>query len=365
MATLDDPARPEVEAPLDASVAGPPAPATTTPLRTRVRRWRRRRPVKSAFIWTHRWTSLALGLVLLAITTSGVPLLYQQEIARAQHEDAYATTGKPATLTLAESLPRFMAKDPTFRPQSIYRAQGVYIAQNFETSRRMTLDPSTGKVLADYTSGKEPGVIPWTMSLLTNIHLCALTCPEYVGYQSWLNTDIPGTRWLGFDDTEVTVGGLILGISGTLLLFLGLSGIWLWWPTVKKFATGVRVRFRKGRYARDFDLHQVVGMIAVPLLLMWAFTGMSYEFGWVEKFWYAATPGSQLPERELESKKATGPDITAVAAVALAQKRAGKAEAPYAIDLPGQGGRRRPTACGSRTASIRGAATRSTPATCW
>lgn len=41
-------------------------------------------------------------------------------------------------------------------------------------------------------------------------------------------------------------------------------------------------------------------MIAVPLLLMWAFRGRSYEFGWVEKFWYAATPGKRIPERELQ-----------------------------------------------------------------
>ena len=168
---------------------------------------------------------------------------------------------------------------------------------------------------------------------MTNIHLCGLTCPEYVGYQSWLNNPVPGTKWLGFENTAPTWGGLILGITGALLLFLALSGIWLWWPGIKKMAVGVRVRMRKGRYARDFDLHQVAGMIAVPLLLMWAFTGMGYEFGWVERLWFAATPGSHV-ESELESKKATGPDISITAAVAAAQKTAGKAEQPTAIDIP-------------------------------
>ena len=70
---------------------------------------------------------------------------------------------------------------------------------------------------------------------MTNIHVCGLTCPEYVGYQSWLNNRVPGTEWLGFDSARVTWGGLILGITGLLLLFLALSGIWLWWPGIRRW----------------------------------------------------------------------------------------------------------------------------------
>ena len=263
----------------------------------------RRRPVKRSFIWTHRWTSLVLGLALLVVTTSGVPLLYQQEIMHAKHSQAFSAAG-PAKLTLAETLPIAQKHDPKFVVQSIYKTSGVYVAANFESERQVTIDPSNGKVLGDFTPSKDPGVVAWSMSLLQNIHMCGLTCPEYVGYQSWLNTPVPGTGRLGFDGADITIGGLILGITGLLLLFLALSGIWMWWPGIKRMAVGVRVRFRKGRYARDFDLHQVAGMIAVPLLLMWAFTGMGYEFGCVEKAWYAATPGEPHGERELASIKA-------------------------------------------------------------
>jgi hypothetical protein len=46
------------------------------PSRGQLRRWwRRRQPIKSATVWTHRWTALVLGLVLLVVCTSGVPLL--------------------------------------------------------------------------------------------------------------------------------------------------------------------------------------------------------------------------------------------------------------------------------------------------
>jgi uncharacterized iron-regulated membrane protein len=80
----------------------------------------------------------------------------------------------------------------------------------------------------------------------------------------------------GFEGEKVTWGGLLLGVMGLLLLFLAVSGVWLWWPGFKHWVRGVRVRWRKGRYARDYDLHQVAGMIALPLLLLWAVTGMGY-----------------------------------------------------------------------------------------
>jgi uncharacterized iron-regulated membrane protein len=51
---------------------------------------------------------------------------------------------------------------------------------------------------------------------------------------------VPATKWLGFDNTAVTWGGLILGIGGLLLVFLALSGIWLWWPGVRRLAVVAR-----------------------------------------------------------------------------------------------------------------------------
>jgi hypothetical protein len=50
---------------------------------------------------------------------------------------------------------------------------------------------------------------------------------------------VPGTGWLGFEDEPVTWGGLILGLTGLVLLFLALSGLWLWFPKrVSGFGVG-------------------------------------------------------------------------------------------------------------------------------
>jgi hypothetical protein len=73
-------------------------------------------------------------------------------------------------------------------------------------------------------------------------------------------------------------------------------------------------------------------MIALPLLLAWAITGASYEFGFVSKAWYGATPGEPL-ERTLESAKSDAPDIGLPAAVAAARELAGT-RTVTAVDIP-------------------------------
>lgn len=99
------------------------------------------------------------------------------------------------------------------------------------------------------------------------LHMCLLSCEDHPGYLEALAAPVPGTAWLGHEGEPVTVGGLILGVFGLLLLFLAVSGLWLWWPRPGRYMASMTVRRGKGRFARDTNLHKVIGMIAPPLLL--------------------------------------------------------------------------------------------------
>jgi uncharacterized iron-regulated membrane protein len=83
------------------------------------------------------------------------------------------------------------------------------------------------------------------------------------------------------------------------------------------------IRWRRGRFARDTDLHNVAGMLAMAFLLMWAITGVGYEFKFVEKAFYAATPGKPHGEVEAVSAKLPKgdktPDISIEQAVGAAK----------------------------------------------
>jgi hypothetical protein len=88
--------------------------------------------------------------------------------------------------------------DSDFRPQSMYRTHGVIVADDFESGRRVSVDPSNGRVVADFNPLTEGGFVSTTMGPMYNLHLCLLSCKEYPGYQAWLAAQVPGSAWAGW-----------------------------------------------------------------------------------------------------------------------------------------------------------------------
>lgn len=279
-------------------------------------------------IVTHRWLSLLLGLVLLAITTSGALLLYRPELAHVLNRAAYSPAGGPATVTFSQAFETVKAAHPDFEPTGVVAESGILKVTNADYEEFWTVDPTTGAILGHIDA--TPTWITW----LDNLHECFLSCEGEPGYVPVLNQEVPGTGWLGYDDAPVTYGSLVLGVFGLLLLYLSLTGLWLWFPRPRQWRTSMSVRWKRGRFARDTDLHKVAGMITIPLLVVWAVSGAGFEFQPVEKAWYALTPGSQLPEQpDPVSTASEKPDIGIDAAVASAH-RAFPDDTVVSVDIP-------------------------------
>jgi len=290
---------------------------TTTPARPRrPRRTRTRKPVRRFLIVTHRWLSLVLGLVLLLISTSGALLLYRPELAHVMNHDAYSPSAGPVRIGFAEAFDVVDAAKPGFDPTGVVLESGIYKVHDADYEEFWSVDPSTGKILGHI------GATPSWISFLDNLHECFLSCEGEPGFIKALDHSVPGTGWLGFDGERVTYGALVLGLLGLLLLYLSLTGLWLWFPRPGRWRSSMTVRRGRGRFARDTDLHKVAGMIALPALLMWGLTGAGFELEPVEKAWYAVTPGHQLPEKDDPvSTKSSEPDIGITAAVAAARAK--------------------------------------------
>jgi len=254
----------------------------------RTPRWSRARrahgPVNRWWIRTHRWVSLALGLLFILEATTGAVLLYGNDLARALHPERYVVTPSATPMTQLDALTMVRASHPELRATGVQDYEGVYLVRGDSESRDSVdafVDPGTGRING---IGAEQ---PWFVLLMVNIHDCALSCAGLPGYQVWLSTPLPSVF-----GADATLGYYLLGLLGVVLIFLSISGTIVWWPGLRGLVSGFTVRRGRGNYVRDLDLHRLVGIVAVPFMLMWGVTGAAFFFHWPEQVYYALVPGT-------------------------------------------------------------------------
>jgi uncharacterized iron-regulated membrane protein len=248
-------------------------------------RWWRRRPIRKSLVLTHRWTSLVLGLLLIAETTSGAVLLFNGELFRAGHQAFYQHTSSASPITAQRALQVVGAAHPDFGAAWVSSDDGVFAVGNADYTAAWSVDPGSGRIVG--FAELQSGFTGW----LANLHDCAFTCPTYPGYVPALAKPVPG---LG----ELTWGALLLAVLGLLMVLLAVTGAVVWWPGIRRLRNGFRVRTGRGRFARDFDLHNVIGIVAVPFVFMWGVTGASFEVPAVQNTWLAITGGQSVSADE-------------------------------------------------------------------
>ena len=271
-------------------------------------RRRARKPVRRALTVAHRWSALILGIVLVVQCTSGAVLLYHTELFRAsnsvfyRHTEGTAVRDANGAADFDRALALVRAQDPGFAAGWVGTDNGVIVVGDVDFTEAYGIDPGSGRI--NDRIGLTGGVLGW----LVDLHDCAFGCLRYAGAVPALNTTVPliGITW----------AATILGTMGLLLVVLAISGAAIWWPTLERWRHGFRIRTSKGRFARDRDLHNVIGIVSVPFLLMWGITGAAIEMPAVEKAWLAMTGGqaaTELPQ-DVFSPRDTAADRPALTA---------------------------------------------------
>ncbi|MEU4343487.1 PepSY-associated TM helix domain-containing protein [Nocardia sp. NPDC023852] len=258
-----------------------------------VTRFRKRKPVRGALITTHRWSSLILGLLLVIQSTSGAVLLYHAELFRVSHRSFYQHTDTPPVVSTEQAVDLVRTVDPNFDVGWVGSDGGVIAVGNRDRTAAYSVDPGTGRI------NEHASITDGALGLLQNLHNCAFGCVRYAGAVPAVNGHAP--------ILDFSWAALILSTVGLLLVLLAVSGAVIWWPSVKRLRHGFRVRTRKGRFARDRDLHNVIGIVSVPFLLMWGITGAAFEFPAVERAWLAMTGGepvTALPQDSFTPRQA-------------------------------------------------------------
>lgn len=231
--------------------------------------------MRKVIFWAHLCVGVAVGLVVLCMSATGVILTYERQILRSI-DDGTATSGSPVlpaeqllevTLRTAQAAPERVA---TLRFSSTPSAP---VLAKVGRNQQFLLDPGTGQVLR-----RGPSDTARFFSLVTRIH-----------------------RWFALEGDARDVGRAITGYANLGFLFLLLSGIYLWLP---KLWSGPLLQSRmllKRGYAsgkaRDWSWHHVFSFwAAIPFLLIIT-TATVFYFSWSNALVYGFF-GESVPSRQ-------------------------------------------------------------------
>ena len=209
----------------------------------------------------HTWSSLVCTAFLLILCTTGLPLIFSEEIGDWLNETPYETlpAGAPAADLdgmVEESLRRYPGQMVTSifvdddEPQVL-----VWVAPSWQLSQEtpknnhfVKFDARTARVLTTSDSPQQRGVL--IMQWVRRLHLD-------------LFSELPGR--------------MFLGLMALLFVASIVSGVMLYAPFMKKLDFGT-IRSDRSRRLRWLDLHNLLGIISLAWALVVGGSGALNEF---------------------------------------------------------------------------------------
>lgn len=215
--------------------------------------------LRSVIFWAHLATGLAVALVVLLMSVTGVLLTYQRQITN--WADTRGMDGGPpaagaqqlAPEALLASIPPGQERAPTalrWRADADAPAEVV-----FGREKTLFVNAYTGQVLG--------------------------TGSERV--RGFFKTVVGLHRWLALEGDRRDLGKAITGAGNLAFLFIVVSGLYLWWPrnwtrsavrSITLFRGGLRGK------ARNFNWHHVIGFWSFVPLFVIVLSGVVISYPW-------------------------------------------------------------------------------------
>ena len=210
---------------------------------------------RNLWFQVHKWIGLILAILIIPISLTGSALVWHEPLEKLLNPGRYAVTG-PARLepvNYAAAAQRELAPGERLASLRIPDEAGEPVVASATQPRKgpprgrpartmIYLDPATGAVLERSASN---GGILQTFHILHGSLM------------------VPG------------IGRQIVGWIGVAMMLSAFTGLWIWWPTVGKWARGLRWRRHRNF---DSNLHHQLGFwIALPLFVL-SLTGAWISF---------------------------------------------------------------------------------------
>jgi len=228
---------------------------------------------KNIWFKLHLILGLSAGFILLIVGFTGAMLSFEKEILNAINQDTYkVSVQEQGKLSTKELLEKFQEQKPQAKINSI----------TFSSSQ----DSSSMINVAGEGQNARKGVTyyvnPYTAEIL----------PEVSGLKFFKTVENIHRRLL-LDD----FGKQVVGISVICLLILMFSGIYIYYPRLKKsFLQSLTLNFQsKGRFFLS-NLHSVIGMWVIPFYLVASLTGLYWSYEWFSNSLHQIT-GVEKPKK--------------------------------------------------------------------
>ena len=232
--------------------------------------------LRTLLFWCHLATGVAVALVVLTMSATGVLLTYQKQMTAWADARALAPTPQAARPGLRLSLDTLVARAAAAVPGTsptavtVRAREGAPVEIAFGRERTLFVDAGTGIVRGEGSRATRA-----FFAKVTALH-----------------------RWMGATGERRALGKSITGVANLGFLFLVLSGAVLWWPrNVTRAAVRNVALFRRGLSgkARDFNWHHVIGLWGwVPLVVIVA-SGVVISYPWAGNLVYRAAGEAPPP----------------------------------------------------------------------
>jgi uncharacterized iron-regulated membrane protein len=236
-------------------------------------------PLRKLFFWTHLTAGAIAGLVILAMSLTGVLLAFQRQVLSWADRDLRATAAEARRAPLAVSALVAAASkaSPDTKPSNV----------------TLRSDPRAPATIA---FGRE-------RTLFVNRYTGAVLGEGAKGVRRFFRVNEDVHRWLALSGDNRQTGKKVTGIANLAFLFIVCSGLYLWIPkrrtrralrNVTLFRGGLRGK------ARDFNWHNVLGIWSFLPLVAIVFSGVVISFPWASALVYRAF-GEEPPRPQGES----------------------------------------------------------------
>lgn len=251
---------------------------------------------RQVWLKVHRWMGLTIGLFFVLLGLTGSLLVFDHAIDEWLNPHLLLTPGAGSQRNLAETIEAAQAAYPELgqpvlispprRPDGNYTLRYQFGSDPHEAERiEVYVDPFNAQVQGRRVWGRYP--MSWIYKLHFTLH---------------------GGEW----------GHTAVGILGLLLILSLTTGLYLWWPLLRK---GMRTAFAIRRNKLLFDGHKTIGAVSFLILGTTAFTGIYMTLPWLVKPAVTSlSPETPLPKDLKSTPSPNGKPITADRAVAIASE---------------------------------------------